>query len=353
MSSVAPDLLPLLACPACGAALADEGGLRCAGCGLGFVAPDGIPSLVGAVDGRAARVRELYADAPFPGYPPRDSYPALRARAERSEFARLLDAAIAPDATVLDLGCGTGQMTLFLATGDRLVVGADLTRASLLLAAGAARRFGSRRARFVELDLRAPALRADAFDVVHCSGVLHHTPDPAASFRAVARCVRPGGVVVIGVYNAYARLPHRLRRAVARLSGFRWIPLDPVLRERSAEPERRRAWLRDQYHHPEEHRHTLAEVQRWFRASGVSYVRTYPSTVTAEPAPPPGGLFAPARDDWAPENVLQQLSWARTLGREGGLFVVVGRKRGGAGDHDRAGPRGALATSFAADGAST
>jgi len=30
-------------------------------------------------------------------------------------------------------------------------------------------------------------------------------------------------------------------------------------------------------------------------------------------------------DDWGFENVLAQLSWARTLGQEGGLFVVVGR----------------------------
>jgi SAM-dependent methyltransferase len=328
MSRVAPDLLAVLACPACGGGLVGDARLRCETCGRTFAARDGVPILHGPLDARTARVRDFYSVAPFPGYPPRDSYVALRARAARSELARLLDGAIAPGATVLELGCGTGQMTLFLATGDRLVVGADLTRASLLLAADAARRFGVRRARFVEMDLRAPALRPRAFDVVYCSGVLHHTPDPAASFRSLARLVRPGGVVVIGVYNAYARIPHRLRRAAARLSGFRWIPLDPVLRDRAAEPGRRLAWIRDQYRHPEEHRHTLAEVQRWFRASGVTYLRTVPSTVIGEPASPPGGLFAPAEDDWGLENVLQQLWWARTLGREGGLFVVVGRMDG-------------------------
>ncbi|MFL5264545.1 MAG: class I SAM-dependent methyltransferase, partial [Anaeromyxobacteraceae bacterium] len=226
-------------------------------------------------------LRDFYAAAPFPGYPPRDSYAALRRRAERSEFARLLDQAIPPDATVLEVGCGTGQMCLFLATADRLVVGADLTRASLELAAAAARRFEVGRARFVETDLRAPGLRAGAFDVVYCSGVLHHTPDPEASFRALARLVRPGGFIVLGLYNAYARLPHRLRRAVARLTGLRFVPLDSVLRDRAAEPARREAWLRDQYLHPEEHRHTLAEVQRWFERSGVAFLRTYPGTAIA------------------------------------------------------------------------
>ncbi|MFL5298720.1 MAG: class I SAM-dependent methyltransferase [Anaeromyxobacteraceae bacterium] len=274
-------------------------------------------------------LRDFYAAAPFPGYPPRDSYAALRRRAERSEFARLLDQAIPPDATVLEVGCGTGQMCLFLATADRLVVGADLTRASLELAAAAARRFEVGRARFVETDLRAPGLRAGAFDVVYCSGVLHHTPDPEASFRALARLVRPGGFIVLGLYNAYARLPHRLRRAVARLTGLRFVPLDPVLRDRAAEPARREAWLRDQYLHPEEHRHTLAEVQRWFERSGVAFLRTYPGTAIAAAPLEGAALFEPAEDDWALENVLQQLSWSWRLGGEGGLFVTVGQRRGG------------------------
>jgi hypothetical protein len=112
---------------------------------------------------------------------------------------------------------------------------------------------------------------------------------------------------------------------VASLTGLRWIPLDPVLRDRAAEPARRAAWVRDQYGHPEEHRHTLAEVRRWLDAGGIAYVRTFPSTITAEPPLGPGGLFAPAEDEWPLESLIHQLAWSFTLGREGGLFVVVGR----------------------------
>lgn len=326
MAILPPQVLRVLACASCGGRVgAEASSVRCRDCGRRFAVSGGIPNLRRELDARAEAVREFYSAAPFPGYPPKDSYPALRGRAGRSEFARLLDRAIAPDATVLEVGCGTGQMSLFLATGDRLVIGADLTRASLELAAAAARRFGTDRAHFVETDLRSPGLRAGAFDVVYCSGVLHHTPDPREAFRAIARLVRPGGFIVVGVYNAYARLPHRLRRAIARLTGFRWIPLDPVLRDRAAEPARRAAWLQDQYRHPEEHRHTLAEVQAWFEEGGAEYLRTYPSTVIAEPPLDGGGLFAPAEDDWAFENVLQQLGWSWTLGREGGLFAVIGR----------------------------
>jgi 2-polyprenyl-3-methyl-5-hydroxy-6-metoxy-1,4-benzoquinol methylase len=279
-------------------------------------------------DGRTEVVRRFYAQAPFPGYGPCDTLSTLRARAARSEFARLLDHAIPAGARVLDLGCGTGQMALYLAAaGDREVVAADLTRASLALGAAAARRFGVSRVTFVETDLRRPALRPGSFDVVLCSGVLHHTPEPAAAFAAVAELARPGtGVLVIGLYNACARLPHRLRRLVARATRFRFFPRDPVLRDRRAEPARRDAWLRDQYLHPEEHRHTVGEVQRWFRDNGVCYLRTFPSTLLADPPLQGDALFTPAEDDWWLERGLAQLGWMSSLGREGGLFVAIGRR---------------------------
>jgi SAM-dependent methyltransferase len=280
-------------------------------------------------DRRTETVRRFYSEAPFPSYGARDTLATLRLRAERSPLARLLDEAIPDDARVLDLGCGTGQMTIFLANGKRQVVGADLTRASLALAADAARRFGVERALFVETDLRRPGLAEGRFDVVLSLGVLHHTPDPRAAFASLARLARPGGVIVVGLYNAFARLPHRLRRLLARATGMRLVPWDPVLSGRQAEPARRAAWLRDQYLHPEEHRHTLGEVQAWFRENEVEYLRSYPSALLDDAAPQGDELFSKAEDNWWPEGILAQLGWMRTLGAEGGVFIVIGRRRTG------------------------
>jgi SAM-dependent methyltransferase len=275
------------------------------------------------MDARTEAVRRFYARTPFPGYPPRDSLQMLRARAERNVFARLLDRAIPGDARIVDVGCGTGQMCVYLARADRVVTGVDITRASLLLGAAAAQRFGLDRVRFVETDLQRPGLDAGAFDVVYSSGVLHHTPDPRASFARLAQLARPGGTIVLGVYNALARVPTQLRRLAARLSGFRVIPFDPVLADRKNESARRESWLRDQYQHPEEHCHTLAEVQRWFDENRVEYLRTYPSAVFGDE---PDDLFSPAADNWRLENWFAQLAWMRTLGREGGLFFTIGRR---------------------------
>ena len=313
--------LELLACPSCAGSLTTD--LACRSCDNRYAAPDGIPNLRLPGAPRTEVVRSFYEQAPFPGYPPRTTLSWLRARAERSEFARLIDGAIPGDARVVEIGCGTGQMSLYLAHADRVVIGADLTRESLLLAAAAARRFGLDQVRFIETDLHYPGLRAGAFDVVYSSGVLHHTPDPSAAFARIVRLARPGGMIVVGVYNAFARIPLRARRFVARLSGYRFIPCDPVLRNRDTEPERRRAWLHDQYEHPEEHSHTLAEVQNWFAENDVEYLRAYPSAMLCEESEE---LFASAGDNWRLEGWLAQIGWVGTLGHEGGLFITVGRR---------------------------
>lgn len=313
--------LELLACPSCAGSLRTD--WSCRNCGMCYEAPDGIPNLRLPGDARIEIVRRFYEHAPFPNYPRGASLSWLRARAERSEFARLIDRAIPRNAHVADIGCGTGQMSLYLARADRVVVGADLTRASLTLAAAAARRFGLDQVQFIETDLHNPGMRAGAFDVVYSSGVLHHTHKPSAAFARIVRLARPGGMIVLGVYNAFARIPLRARRFVARVSGYRFIPCDPVLSDRESEPARRKAWVLDQYQHPQEHRHTLAEIQRWFADNGVEYLRTYPSAMLCEDSEE---LFTAAADNWCLEGWLAQLGWIGSLGHEGGLFVTVGRR---------------------------
>jgi hypothetical protein len=67
----------------------------------------------------------------------------------------------------------------------------------------------------------------------------------------------------------------------------------------------------------------LGEVQRWFRENGVEFVRSFPSALLADES---ADLFAQAEDDWAPEGLAVQLSWMRSLGGEGGLFVAIGAR---------------------------
>ena len=180
-------------------------------------------------------VRRFYTEAPFPSYGARDTLSSLHLRAERSPLARLLDEAIPQDARVLDLGCGTGQMTIFLANGKRRrVVGADLTRASLLaLARPAARRFG----------VRTDALRRDRPATAGpARGAIRRGPlaRGSAPHAGAARGLRPPGAAGAAGRDDRARCLQRVRapspppapsgsRACPRL---RVIPFDPVLGDR-------------------------------------------------------------------------------------------------------------------------
>ena len=113
------------------------------------------------------------------------------------------------------------------------------------------------------------------------------------------------------------------RISLARLDGVpSRVSSDPEGSIEGHDSERHEAWLRNQYRHPEEHRHTIAEVQRWFAEHGVEYLRTYPSAVFDET---PKDLFTRAADNGGLE-LHTKIAWMRTLGREGGLSFTIGRK---------------------------
>jgi ubiquinone/menaquinone biosynthesis C-methylase UbiE len=103
---------------------------------------------------------------------------------------------LAPD-RVLDLGCGTGQLTARLgeAFPDALVVGADLSNGMLERATDRATE--ERPTAFVRADAQHLPLAAGSLDIVTCTESFHWYADQAAAAAELARVVRPGGRIVI------------------------------------------------------------------------------------------------------------------------------------------------------------
>jgi len=278
-------------CPACGAAAALDGGIR------------------DWIDGRAAdrvtiEVRDFYEGRPFPGYAPGDDASTLIDRARRSAFLVGLDAAVRPDARVLDCGCGTGQVAAWLALrgARRSVVGLDGCRASLRAADGFRARVALANLQFVRGDLFALPLARGAFDVVHCRGVIHHTARPYEALREVAARVAPGGLLVLGFYESFARAPHAARRAVGRVLGRPIAALDPLLRRRDLDDEKKLTWIEDQYRHPLEHLMPMPRVLAACEAEGFEWIASVPPAghdlLEATPRPGPLGRLA-LRTGWA------------------------------------------------------
>ena len=66
--------------------------------------------------------------------------------------------------------------------------------------------------------------------------------------------------------------------------------------------------------HPLEHRHTLGEVQHWFRENAIDYVRSYPTALLGQEPLEGDELFIPAEDDWGFESVSPRSAGPRPSG---------------------------------------
>jgi len=132
-----------------------------------------------------------------------------------SEFDFVLSKVRASD-EVLDMGCGTGRFTVSLAERVSVVSGLDLSGAML----EAARKKLADRGLTADLregDMAALPFPDESFDVVVCMLALMHIPrdDRQQVFHEVARVLRPGGRMVIGVKNTVFERLFRGDRFVA------------------------------------------------------------------------------------------------------------------------------------------
>jgi ubiquinone/menaquinone biosynthesis C-methylase UbiE len=301
-------------------------------CGHYFPVTDGIPQLYWPHDSVAnpadvtERVKAFYEETPFPNYDDHDSVRSLMEKARKGEYALALDAAIPYNSSVLEVGCGTGQLTNFLGISCRLVTGADLCLNSLRLAEAFRSEHSLERVRFVQANLFRLPFEPGQFDVVLCNGVLHHTSDPLTGFKGLVRLVRPGGYIAIGLYNTYGRLMTDLRRQVFRLTGgaAKWI--DPYLRSTRMSEGKSRAWFADQYLHPHESKHTIGEIQEWFQDAGLEFVRGVPSVTGDGDYLNHGALFEPGPAGSAWNHFFVQLKQIAEGNREGGFFIMIAKR---------------------------
>jgi carbamoyltransferase len=271
-------------------------------------------------------VQQFYEKTPFPNYEDIDNPRALLEKSRAGTFARLLNEQIPFGASVLEVGCGTGQLTNMLAIGHRTVLGLDICWNSLSLAEAFRSRHGLWRATFAQMNLFRPALEDGSFDVVISNGVLHHTGDCRAAFRRIAALVKPGGYLVVGLYNWYSRtLVHYPRRAVVRrLPALRGV-LDPHFAQMRSQ-HRVDAWYRDQYEHPHETCHTIDEVLSWMDEDGMEFINSVPKPDGSEALGAGESLFEARPRAGAVSRVLSQLAHVPSGYREGGFFIMIGRR---------------------------
>jgi len=131
---------------------------------------------------------------------------------------------------LLDAGCGNGTLTAVLSSFGMEVVGLDLNE-GLGLANARKRELvpaSADRVNFVQGNLFNPPLRERSFDLIYCSGVIHHTPSSKETFKKLVPLVKTGGRLYIWVYG-YRALPVRMFAGAGR-SLKRIMSLESVMR---------------------------------------------------------------------------------------------------------------------------
>jgi ubiquinone/menaquinone biosynthesis C-methylase UbiE len=165
---------------------------------------------------------------------------------------------LAPGATLLDVGCGPGTITLDFAArlAPGKVVGIDAAPAAIE-AAEAERASGNvNNVEFRTADIYALDFADNTFDIVHAHQVLQHLADPVGALREMRRVCKPGGIVAArdGDYAA-----------------FTWYPAEPKM---DAWQTMYRTVARANQGEPDAGRYLLA----WAHAAGFTDVQPGAST---------------------------------------------------------------------------
>jgi len=115
---------------------------------------------------------------------------------------RLMAEAAAPlmAQDTLDLGAGTGQLSLYLAAQGARVTGLDISGKMLARARDKAVQ-ANLACLFLEADAAALPFPDGSFDVVTCLTALEFFPYPADALAEAWRVLRPGGRLVVGTIH--------------------------------------------------------------------------------------------------------------------------------------------------------
>lgn len=104
-----------------------------------------------------------------------------------------------PEARVLDIGCGNGNISLALGSIGYQVTGVDIDKTSIEKASS---RNTFPNVKFEVIDANSFEIM-DAYDAVVCSEVLEHLYKPYELSESIYRILKPGGVFVATVPNGY------------------------------------------------------------------------------------------------------------------------------------------------------
>lgn len=193
---------------------------------------------------------------------------------------------------ILIAGCGTGRQPIHAACRqpNATVTAIDLSSASIAYGMRKAQECGvSDRIKFVHADILSMQDWPDEFDIIECSGVLHHMEDPFEGWRVLNSKLKPGGHFKIGLYSETAREQIKAARDFVEEGGYQAtsddirrcrndilaLPTDHTMRKMLIKSNDfySTSVVRDLIFHVQEHRMTIPQIKDMMDKLGLTLVR--------------------------------------------------------------------------------
>jgi len=276
----------------------------------------------------AKKVTSFYTSKPFPNYKVDDDKITISVKGNKNYLASKFKKFVGYNKNVLEVGCGTGQLSIYFSTGNNnLIVALDATLESLKIAKDFANKNNINNIEFVNTDIFDDVLAENYFDFVWCNGVLHHTKDPYKAFCVISKSLKKEGYILVGLYNKFGRIRTIIRKYLYKFFGKNFLKIfDPTLKKLKVSDGEQDAWIQDQYSHPQESMHTINEVLEWFDKNNIEFISSIPSCDFE--ISDNSDLFVKQSKGNFLTRFLKQITMIfNALGSDGGLFVLIGKKR--------------------------
>lgn len=151
-------------------------------------------------------IKQFYNDNPFPGHYTLDDLRKYD-KGITNRYIKTIDKHLRADAKILDIGCGTGLLTnLFARKYRSTFLGVDFSNAT-----DYARHFANtndiKNVNFVKKDFfEYDPICNTQFDIIVAQSFVTHVPNYQEAFSKIRRHLKPGGILIIGVYNNYGKI---------------------------------------------------------------------------------------------------------------------------------------------------
>ncbi len=253
---------------------------------------NGIPRLTPIDDDVSLLVQNQYEESPYPRWvkcAADQNADAIDVTMQRDfPHARYRPIGRTGRLDVLIAGCGTGQQVVMTAGrySDAQILAVDLSLASLSYAKYRTDALGLDNIDYGQADILKLASINRDFDVIACSGVLHHLADPLAGWRVLVSMLRPNGIMHIALYSKLARIGIVAAREFIAMRGYRaveddirrcrqdLIALDEAARTKIATvfgaDFNTMSNCRDLLFHVQEHHFTLPQIKAFLAENGLA-----------------------------------------------------------------------------------